>query len=222
MIRILRNVLTRAEIQHLLALSAQMRFVDGRETNPSSEVKVNEQVSQQDSAGQEPGRILRDALFRHPDVRTFGLPKQMARPTLVRYAPGMTYGWHVDEALFVASQPPLRSDLSCSVFISEPDSYDGGELQFEWGEQITQFKLAAGDAILYPSTTIHQVAPVTRGVRLVGITWLQSWVADAHQRELLIQLEEARAIEAMRDPSPRMKVLLESLRSNLLRMWTDT
>ena len=84
------------------------------------------------------------------------------------------------------------------------------------------WKGEAGDAILYPSTTIHQVAPVTRGVRLVGITWIQSWVADAHERELLLQLDEARSLELASRKDPRMTVLLESLRTNLFRKWSDT
>jgi PKHD-type hydroxylase len=133
----------------------------------------------------------------------------------------MTYGWHVDEALFPSS-PPMRSDLSCTVWLTAPDSYDGGELTIQLGEQQLSWKGAAGDAILYPSTTIHQVQPVTRGVRLVGITWIQSWIADGHRRELLLQLDEARGLELAQRKDPRMIVLLESVRTNLFRMWSDT
>lgn len=221
MIRHIRNVLRPEEVAQLHALAQRVRFVDGRATNPDSSVKHNQQVPQNDPAAGEPGLLIRDALFRHPEIRAFALPKQMARPTLARYEPGMSYGWHVDEALF-PSNPPMRSDLSCTVWLSAPDSYDGGELTIQLGEQQLAWKGAAGDAILYPSTTIHQVQPVTRGVRLVGITWIQSWVADGHRRELLLQLDEARGLELAQRKDPRMVVLLESVRTNLFRMWSDT
>ena len=125
----------------------------------------------------------------------------------------------MDEALF-PSTPPIRSDLSCTLFLSSPKEYDGGELVIQLGEQELAYKLDPGSAILYPSTTIHQVAPVTRGVRIVAITWIQSWIADAQRRALLVQLEEARARAGLRDE--RLTVLLGSLRSNLFRMWADT
>lgn len=221
MIRHIRNVLRPDEVAHLVELARSIRFVDGRATNPDSTIKLNQQVPQNDPGAAEPGMLIRDALFRHPAVRAFALPKQMARPTMARYEPGMTYGWHVDEALFPSS-PPMRSDLSCTVWLTPPQSYDGGELTIQLGEQQLSWKGDAGDAILYPSTTIHQVAPVTRGVRLVGITWIQSWVADAHERELLLQLDEARLLELGTRKDPRMTVLLESLRTNLFRKWSDT
>ena len=220
MIRHIRSVLRPEEVLRLRELAQQVKFVDGRATNPAGSVKNNLQVSHGDPGASEPGVILRDALMRHPEVRSFAMPRQMARPTLARYEPGMNYGWHVDEALF-PSTPPMRSDLSCTVWLSEPDAYDGGELTIELGQQALSFKGAAGDAVLYPSTTIHQVASVTRGQRLVGITWFQSYIGDAHRRELLIQIDEARAIEFQRGADPRMTVLLESLRTNLFRMWSD-
>ena len=221
MIRHIRNVLRPDEVAHLVELARSIRFVDGRATNPDSTIKLNQQVPQNDPGAAEPGMLIRDALFRHRSGRAFALPKQMARPTMARYEPGMTYGWHVDEALFPSS-PPMRSDLSCTVWLTPPQSYDGGELTIQLGEQQLSWKGEAGDAILYPSTTIHQVAPITRGVRLVGITWIQSWIADSHERELLLQLDEARQLELATRKDPRMTVLLESLRTNLFRKWSDT
>lgn len=223
MIRILPDVLNAAELAAVRSLLPQVRFGDGRITNPHSTVKRNLQAPQEDTANQRIAMLARDALVRHPDVRAFGQPRQMARTTVVRYEPGMTYGWHVDEALF-PSTPPMRSDVSCTIFLNDPAEYDGGELTIELGAQQLSYKLDPGSAILYPSTTIHQVAPVTRGVRIAAITWLQSWIADAAQRELLVQLQEAQAIVA-RGPAPpdaRLQVLLASLQSNLFRMWSDT
>ena len=223
MIRSLSNVLTAAEVAQIRAWLPDVGFADGRMTNPDSGVKHNLQAPQTDAVNDRIAQLVRDALARHPEARTLVLPKQMARATVVRYEPGMTYGWHVDEALF-ASNPPMRSDVSCTVFLSEPSEYEGGELTMQLGEQELAYKLAAGSALIYPSTTIHQVAPVTRGVRLAAITWFQSWVADAQRRELLVQLEEARALVTSTRPADaaRVQVLLASLRTNLFRMWADT
>lgn len=219
MIRLLPNVLNAAELQAVRELLPQVGFADGRATNPDSRIKQNLQAPQEDPANQRIAQIARDALVRHPDLRTYAHPRNMARTTVVRYEPGMTYGWHVDEALF-PSTPPMRSDLSCTIFLNPPSDYDGGELTMQLGEQELAYKLDPGSALLYPSTTIHRVAPVTRGVRIAAITWLQSWIADAQQRELLVQLAEARARTNLNDE--RLQVLLESLRTNLFRMWADT
>ena len=219
MIRVLPNVLSAADLEQVRALIPQIGFADGRITNPASGVKQNLQAPQEDPANARIALITREALVCYGDLRIFSQPRNMARTTVVRYEPGMTYGWHVDEALF-PSTPPMRSDLSCTVFLSPPEDYDGGELTIQLGGETLSYKLRPGDALLYPSTTIHQVAPVTRGVRLAAITWLQSWVADVSQRELLVQLEEARALAGKGDA--RLLVLLESLRTNLFRMWADT
>ena len=222
MIRVLPQVLNAAELQAVREWLPQIAFGDGRMTNQASGVKRNLQASQDDPVNARIAQVAREALVRHPDLRTYAMPRNMARTTVVRYEPGMTYGWHVDEALF-PSTPPMRSDLSCTIFLNDPGDYDGGELVIQLGAQELAYKLSAGDAILYPSTTIHQVAPVTRGERIAAITWLHSWVADVSQRELLVQLDEARAIAArVATPDPRLQVLLESLRTNLFRMWADT
>lgn len=222
MIRLLPNVLGAAELRSVMELLPHVRFADGRATNAESTVKHNLQAPQEDPANDRIAQIVRDALVRNPDLRTYARPRTMARATVVRYEPGMDYGWHVDEALF-PSTPPMRSDLSCTIFLNPPQDYDGGELTIQLGAQELAYKLDPGSAILYPSTTIHRVTPVTRGVRLAAITWLHSWIADAQQRELLVQLEEARALAARSVPlDKRQQVLLESLHTNLFRMWADT
>lgn len=223
MIRILSDVLNPTELAAIRESIPHIRFGDGRMTNPNSTVKRNLQAPQDDATNNRIALLARDALARHPDVRTFAQPRQMARTTVVRYEPGMTYGWHVDEALF-PSTPPMRSDLSCTIFLNDPGEYDGGELSIEMGAQTLSYKLEPGQAILYPSTTIHRVAPVTRGARIAAITWLQSWIADAARRELLVQVQEAQAIVARSPtpPDPRLQALLGSLQSNLFRMWSDT
>ena len=126
MIRHIRNVLRPEELSRLQSLAKVVRFVDGRMTNPETSVKNNLQVPQNDPLATEPGVLVRDALMRHAELRAFALPKQMARPTMARYEPGMNYGWHVDEALF-PSNPPMRSDLSCTIWLSSPISSNRSE-----------------------------------------------------------------------------------------------
>ena len=222
MIQHLRNVLTPYELASLRSIASQSQFVDGRITNPNHPLKHNQQIAQDDPASLEPGTILKNALFRHPDLHVAAFPRTIANPTISRYEPGMSYGWHMDEALF-PSKPPMRSDVSCTVFLSDPEEYDGGELMVSLGQHALPCKLPAGDAVLYPATTIHQVTPVTRGVRLVGITWMQSYIPNMHQRELLQQVEEARNIEMSRGEQSEMRMilLLGSLRNNLFRLWSD-
>ncbi|MCF7223583.1 Fe2+-dependent dioxygenase [Marilutibacter chinensis] len=225
MIRVLPDVLSAAELQAVRELLPRVGFGDGRVTNPGSTVKHNLQAPQEDPANARIAQLVRDALFRCAELRTFAQPRTMARTTVVRYEPGMDYGWHVDEALF-PSQPPIRSDLSCTIFLNDPSEYDGGALTIQLGAQELSYKLDPGSAILYPSTTIHRVTPVTRGVRIAAITWLHSWIADSNRRELLVQLDEARALIARgaagETERQRVQVLLESLRTNLFRMWSDT
>jgi len=222
MIRVLPNVLNVAELHAVRELLPQVHFADGRVSNPDSTVKHNLQAPQEDPASARIALIARDALIRNADLRTYARPRTMARATVVRYEPGMDYGWHVDEALF-PSTPPIRSDLSCTLFLNHPQDYDGGELTIELGDQELAYKLDPGSAILYPSTTIHRITPVTRGVRLAAITWLHSWIADSQQRELLVQLDQARTLASHNTASDaRLQVLLESLRTNLFRMWADT
>ena len=120
MIRVLPNVFNAAELRAVHELIAHVRFADGRATNPDSGVKHNLQAPQEDEANVRIAQMTRDALFRHPDLRIYARPRAMARATVVRYEPGMDYGWHVDEALF-ASTPPIRSDLSCTIFLNPPE-----------------------------------------------------------------------------------------------------
>ncbi len=221
MIHVLTGVLGSQALARVRGLAETLDFADGRLTNAASTIKHNEQISHGDQRAAEVGLLLRDALIAHPQVSALAFPRQLSRPTLARYRPGMTYGWHVDAAMF-PSQPPMRSDLSCTVFISAPEDYSGGELEFQWGGEVRSHKLAAGDAILYPSTTIHRVAPVASGTRLVAIAWLQSYVPDAQQRDLLVQIDELRGLVADPGQRERSLLLLESLRHNLFRMWSDT
>jgi PKHD-type hydroxylase len=150
----------------------------------------------------------------------FAMPKQVGPPLLCRYLPGMKYGSHADSAFVHVGNQRLRSDLSCTVFISDPAAYEGGELSLILGNQTLNFKGAPGEAIVYPSTTLHEVTPVRSGQRLVGITFIESLVADQHQRMQIYNLNEVAALEG-ETMQWENRVRLQIVCQNLMRMWSS-
>ncbi|THD81824.1 MAG: Fe2+-dependent dioxygenase [Phenylobacterium sp.] len=212
------DLLTPAEVAELSALAAKATFVDGRISSPHSTVKKNTQIDHADAAYQASSSLLAAALRRSEPFINFAFPAAMAPPLLARYGPGMAYGMHVDSAIIPLGQRQLRSDISCTVFISEPDAYDGGALAIRVGTRVVEFKLKAGAAIVYPSTTLHEVVPVTRGQRLVGITFIESHIVDPMMRELLYELDEVAALEGL-NMAPENRNRLQYVRSNLRRLW---
>ena len=141
------DVLTAQELARLRQLAATLKFVDGRATNAGNESKNNLQLDQNDPSVAEPGEIVRNALFRNAELREFAFPVRLARPTLSRYDEGMKYGKHVDAALFPSQPNPMRSDVSCTVFISDPSDYDGGQLTIHLGDQSLELRGEAGSAV---------------------------------------------------------------------------
>ena len=217
----IRNLLSATEIAKLGALAREMQFVDGRVSNPANTTKNNLQVDDADPRYAESVQIVNAAMARSREFVDFAMPKQIAPPLLCRYRPGMQYGAHADSALLQIGPKSLRSDISCTVFINDPASYDGGELSIGIGNMAVPFKGAAGEAILYPSTTLHEVVPVRTGERLVSITFIESYIADEHKRTQVYELNEIAALEglAMRWES---RVRLDVVRQNLMRMWSET
>jgi len=214
----LDGVLTPQEIQRLRALAKGARFADGRLSNPHSKVKDNQQIDHADPAYAEAAQLMAAALQRHEDFRNFAYPRIVAPPMLAKYAPGNSYGLHTDAAFLSVGQRPMRSDLSCTLFIASPGDYEGGELSIQLGTRAVLFKGAPGTAIVYPSTTLHEVRPVGAGERLVGLTFIESRIADPVLRELLFNLDEVAALEGLR-MQPANRTRLDYVRNNLLRMW---
>lgn len=217
----IKNLLSNAEVLRLVALARIVKFVDGRVSNPANTSKDNLQADHQDPHYGESVQIVNGALGRSREFNDFALPKRVAPPLLCRYEPGMKYGAHADVALIQLGGFYLRSDISCTVFINDPSTYEGGELSIVTGNQAVPFKGMPGDAIIYPSTTLHEVIPVRSGQRLVSITFIESYVADAHRRAQLFELNEIAALEGnnMRWES---RVRLDVVRHNLMRMWAQT
>ena len=178
----IKNLLTPPEVARLVALSRELRFVDGRVTNPANQTKNNLQADYADPKYAESVQIVNAALSRSREFVDFAMPKRVAPPLLARYEAGMKYGAHADVAIIQLANGRLRSDLSCTVFIADPSTYEGGELSIMAGNRAIAFKGGPGDAIVYPSTTLHEVVPVRAGQRLVSITFIESYIADQHQR----------------------------------------
>ena len=217
----IKNLLAPAEVARLVALSQELPFVDGRVSNPANTTKQNHQADTSDPGYAESTQIVQAALARSREFVDYALPKRIAPPLLSRYEPGMKYGPHADAAIITLGSVRLRSDLSCTVFIGEPASYEGGELAIVAGNQTIAFKGAPGETIVYPSTTLHEVVPVRAGRRLVSITFIESLIADQHQRAQVYELNEVAALEGLK-MAWESRVRLDVVRQNLLRMWGST
>ena len=216
------DILEWAEVKKIRTLIAEGSFSDGRRTAGyrAKRVKNNLQMDRMTPATKEAINLILGGLKRSNTFQRAFLPKSIRPPMISRYEVGMNYGLHVDDA-FMGNTARARSDISLTVFISDPGDYDGGELIMAspFGDQ--EIKLPAGSAVVYPSSTLHQVAPVTRGERLAAVTWAQSHVRDAAQREMLFDVFQIREKLGESDPDSPETDLAFKTYSNLLRMWAD-
>ena len=213
-------LLTLQEIEECRNIAASAPFVDGRITNPHNVAKQNEQLHDQ-AAYEKSAQLLHAALIRSEELRNFTFPVKIAPPLITRYQPGMKYGLHADAAFIqLAGGAGLRSDLSCTIFLNEPETYEGGALHIRLGDGDLRFKLRPGEAIIYPSDTLHQVEPVTKGERLVAITFMQSRIQDPFRRNLVFSLNEVAALEGL-TMKPENFTMLQLIQSQLLRYWGD-
>lgn len=218
------GVLDAAAVARIRAALAQANFVDGKATaGPAAAPrKQNQQATKATNpALAEHQQAIEAALMRNEAFRTWAMPARLAAPMFNRYEPGMFYGDHVDNAIMGAGPTTLRTDMSVTVFLSEPGEYDGGELVINSDLSGQAVKLPAGSAIVYPSDTIHRVQPVTRGVRLAAVTWVQSMIRDERQRALLAELSGLARWARNVAPESREAIQLGKVRANLMRMWSD-
>lgn len=218
MYRVLQ-LLTDAEIAECRKIAASAQFVHGRISNPHNKAKENEQLHEP-QAYQRSSQLLLQAFGRSEEFREFAFPALIAPPMITRYQPGMHYGAHADSAFIQLPGGTLRSDLSCTIFLNEPESYEGGSLHIELGDAGMQFKLPPGHAIVYPSDTLHQVDPVTKGERLVAITFIQSRISDPFRRNLLFNLNEVAALEGLKMSQENFS-RMQLIQNQLLRYWAD-
>lgn len=212
-------LLTEQEIAECRRIAEKTQFIDGRASNPHNKAKNNQQLHDAE-ASQRSSKLLLQAFARSPEFREFAFPMKIAPPMLTKYQPGMFYGAHADAAFIQVGNALIRSDLSCTVFISDPSTYEGGALNVRLGDSSLRFKLQPGEAIVYPSDTFHEVEEVTSGERLVAITFIQSQIKDPFKRNLLFDLNEVAALEGLK-MEPENFSRLQLVQQSLLRHWAD-
>jgi PKHD-type hydroxylase len=204
---------------------ANEAWVDGRVTAgyQGAPVKFNQQVDEQSAVSLACQRIVVSALERNPIFISAVLPNVIYPPMFNRYSEGMKFGAHVDGSVRISPRDgrKLRTDVSATLFLTNPDEYDGGELQIEDTYGVHSVKLPAGDLVLYPSTSLHHVRPVTRGARIASFFWIQSMVRDDGQRALLFDLDVAIQKLNQDHPEHPSAVELVGVYNNLLRRWAE-
>jgi PKHD-type hydroxylase len=218
MIACIADILSRADVEAVRVGLAGASFVDGKTTAGWSARLVKSNLQARPDAAVDALRELVEArLLEHAVFALATRPKAMIGPLFSRYQPGHEYGTHVDDAL-IAGQ---RTDISFTLFLSDPATYEGGELVIDTPSGQEAFKLAAGSAVTYPATALHRVAPVTRGERLAAAGWVRSYLRDAAKRELLFDLETARRRLFEREGKTEEADLLAKCAANLMRLWCD-
>jgi PKHD-type hydroxylase len=219
------DVLTTAEVRAMRADLDRAEWIDGRVTagHQSALAKRNQQLAETDPAACAAGEAIVHALARSPLFRSSALPLHVFPPLFNRYSHGESFGSHVDNAIRQVSGTAhqLRTDLSATLFLSEPDEYDGGELVIEDTFGVQTVKLRAGNLILYPASSLHHVRPVTRGARVSSFFWIQSMVRDDGERTLLFDLDLSiqRLAGEVRDHPSVLQ--LTGVYHNLLRRWAE-
>lgn len=221
MLLAIRNVLNENQLKVVRKLLEHAEFVDGKLSagKEAEQVKYNQELSQQSPLHEQLNQMVMPALLQNSEYQSFAFPLKVATPFYVRYTKGMTYGFHVDDPIMGPMNGRYRTDISTTIFLN--DEYDGGELAIKtaYGEQ--RIKLNAGDAIVYPSTSWHQVDEVTKGERLVAVIWAQSMIKDPQKRELVYELGQAREILINERSKSEETAHVSNVYANLVRRWSD-
>jgi PKHD-type hydroxylase len=220
----IESVLSPDQVAHFRDRLAQSDWVDGRVTagEQSARAKRNLQVPEDAPVARELGEVILTALGRNPEFVAAALPLRVFPPLFNRYDAGMAFDTHVDNAIRFAGPVRYRTDVSATLFLTDPDDYEGGELIIEdsFGEHAV--KLPAGDMILYPASSLHRVAPITAGSRWASFFWAQSMVKSAEQRALLFGLDRSiQALSVRLGQAEPEVVSLAGTYNNLLRMWSE-
>lgn len=219
------NVLSPAQVAEARQILESAEWVDGKATagHQGARVKDNQQLPVDSPAARQVGQTILKALSSNPLFMSAALPLHILPPMFNRYSGGQTFGTHVDGSIRVVpgTNHRLRTDLSCTLFFAGPEEYDGGELIIEDTYGSKSVKLPAGHLILYPSTSLHQVTPVTRGTRLCSFFWLQSMIRDNGNRSLLFEMDVAIQRLGAENPTHPSVVQLTGVYHNLLRQWAE-
>jgi PKHD-type hydroxylase len=212
-------VLTIDEVKRMRAQLAAASFVDGRKTasGAAAEAKHNLQLAADHPARKELDPMVGAAIGRNATFQEVAFPKAVMPPTYNRYDVGMEYGLHVDAPFVHGGR--MRADLSFTLCLTPLAEYEGGELVMIDGNTETRIRLDAGELVLYPTTVLHRVSPVTRGSRWAAISWVQSYVPDAHHRKILFELTQVKAHFDAKAPNDPASLQLRNALFNLIRMW---
>ena len=216
----LDGILNRDELRQLHALLATATFDDGMTTAGQAARGVKRNLQAVGLDAEQARRLFNEALTRNDAFARAALPFRILPPIFSRYGSGMNYGDHTDNPI-MGGDVPVRTDLALTVFLTEPDDYDGGELIIDADRDAQRVKLPAGCGVLYPATSLHRVAPVTRGERIAAVTWVQSLVRDAARRDVLADLAVVLAYLRSVAPNTRETLLVAKARANLMRMWAE-
>ncbi len=221
MIVTIPDLLDSTELDAVRAELRRGRFADGRLSagRDAGAGKRNEELEAAEGAYRALNDVVMTRLVRHPRYLQTALPARIAAPIYARYTTGMAYDAHIDDPIMGPPGGRYRSDIAITIFLSDPNDYAGGELRIEAPQGPVAFKLPAGHALLYPANSYHAITPVESGERLVAITWVQSHVRRADQREILVELDRARELLTDADGDARRK--LDLCYANLFRMWAE-
>ena len=214
------GLLTKEQIQQIDAFSSRAKFEDGKKTASAAarEVKNNLQMDMQCPEYGMVQQVLLQALNANMQFRNAVLLKTIYPFLISTYREGMTYGWHVDSPLMANM---MRTDIAMTIFLNNPEEYEGGELELQTASGTVLYKLAAGDAVCYPCTQLHQVREVVSGERKVAVTWIQSMVKSADQRKVLSDIQEVIDELRRQDMVSEPANVLQQTHSNLIRMWAE-
>lgn len=223
MLTIIPDLLTPPEVRRITNGMQAAQFVDGKTTasGRARALKENLQLDKQQSPeGKALAKLVKERLLANSTFQRNVRPRHVRDPMFSRYLPGMQYGLHVDRAL-MGPKRDVRTDVSVTLFLSQPDSYEGGELYMETPFGPQEVKLPAGAAVCYPSTTLHRVNPVTAGERLAAVTWVQSQVRSSEDRELLSDLERVYLRLKKACPEAEETDLAHKSLTNMIRRLAD-
>ncbi len=217
----IKHILGKQEIKQAKDLFQSATFQDGKLSAGfvAQQVKNNQEIADNSSVSKLNDLIMGN-LVRHSTYNNAALPHKVAIPFYARYQTGMSYGEHIDDPV-MGKDNRYRSDIAITIFISSPEEYEGGELKIQTPYAEQSIKYPAGDAVLYPATTRHQVMPVTKGERLVAATWVQSLVRDHEQRHLLFQLNKTREKMLRDNPNSEESKRIDLVYVNMVRMWSE-
>ncbi len=223
MLKIIRQIISPEEVAAIRDVEKTGEFADGMNSAGFlvADRKVNEELAVGAKGREQLVRMLLARLWQNKTLQVLARPRRIMPPIMSRYRPGMRYGDHMDNAIMGGAQP-FRVDCSMTIFLQDPDSYEGGELVIDTAPGTQRIKLPPGDAIVYPTHFVHRVDEVTQGERLAVVTWIESTIRDPARRQILFELATVAEDLHHRAPDSGAFMTLEKARFNLLRMWADT